>query len=262
MLIQACLNGARPPKFHRALPLDPDAIRRDALACVAAGAGALHLHLHPRDRTGRESLSADSLDAVLSVLRPALPHTPIGISTGEWIEDDPQRTLAAIASWRLLPDFASVNVSEPAAPELFAALRARGVGIEAGLADETDAERFLSLRPVPAVRRILVEIDQQELAKAEVTAEAVLILTSRLGIPRLLHGFDATVWPLARKAVAAGLSLRIGLEDGNRLPNGSIARDNAELVAAARALLPLQVPSPSDAARYREPRQIGQRCDR
>ena len=235
MLIQACLNGARLPGFHPALPLDPATLAREALACVAAGAGALHLH--PRDEAGRESLSADSLDATLSALREVLPDTPAGISTGEWIEGDPQLTLAAIADWRLLPDFASVNFSEAAAPEVFEALHRRGVGIEAGLADETDAERFLSLGLAPRALRLLVEIDHQGLDKAVATANAILTLTNRLGRPRLLHGFDATVWPLARKAVSAGLSVRVGLEDGNRMPDGGIARDNAGLVAAARALV-------------------------
>ena len=235
MRIQACLNGARPPAFHPALPLDPAAMAREAVACVLAGADALHLH--PRDATGRESLSADSVDAVLSAVRTALPETPTGISTGEWIENDQKRTLAAIAGWRLLPDYASVNFSEAGAPAVFEALARRGVGIEAGLADESDAERFLSLGLAPRTLRILVEIDLQGLEKAIATAKAVLTLTSRLGCPRLLHGFDATFWPLARKAAALGLSLRVGLEDCSRLPCGSIAQDNAELVAAARSLM-------------------------
>ena len=76
VLIQACLNGARMPSFHPALPLGPAAIVHAARACVAAGADALHLH--PRDAAGRESLSADSLDGVLSMLRAVLPHTPAG----------------------------------------------------------------------------------------------------------------------------------------------------------------------------------------
>lgn len=62
-----------------------------------------------------------------------------------------------------------------------------------------------------------------------------------LEAPRLPHGLGGTVWPLARKPVAAGLLPRIGLEDGDRLPDGGIARDDAELVAAARALLPGQL---------------------
>ena len=234
MLIQACLNGARAPGYHPALPLAPSDVAMAARACVAAGATALHLH--PRDADQRESLSAACLDATLAALRAAVPDVPLGVSTGDWIEADPDRTLAAIAGWRSLPDFASVNFCETHAPALFEALHRRGVGIEAGLADETDAERFLSLDLAPRTLRVPVEIDQQGLEKAEVTADAVLIMTSRVHCPRLLHGFDAVVWPMLRRAVAAGLSVRIGLEDGQRLPDGQIARDNAELVAAARAL--------------------------
>jgi len=208
---------------------------RDAAACVAAGAACLHLHT--RDETGCESLAADALEATLLPLRAALPGIAVGISSGEWIENDAERTLAAIAGWRVLPDYASVNFSEAAAPEVLAALRRRGVGIEAGLADETDAERFLSLGVGRDVLRILVEIDLQGRERALATAEAVLILTSRLGRPRLLHGFDASVWPLTEKAIEEGLATRSGLEDGDRLPDGSLAPSSAALVAATRALM-------------------------
>jgi uncharacterized protein (DUF849 family) len=35
-------------------------------------------------------------------------------------------------------------------------------------------------------------------------------------------------------AACRGLDTRVGLEDGDRLPDGTIAADNADLVAAAR----------------------------
>ncbi|MFC7735049.1 3-keto-5-aminohexanoate cleavage protein [Roseomonas sp. GCM10028921] len=54
MCLQACLNGARAPDFHPALPLTPEAVARDA-ACVAAGAVSLHLHL--RDAALRTAIS-------------------------------------------------------------------------------------------------------------------------------------------------------------------------------------------------------------
>ena len=231
-MIQACLNGARPPGFHPALPLDAAAMCDAARTSVVAGADALHMH--PRDPAGRESLSAEALDPVLSMLRSTLPGVPVGVSTGAWIEGDRERTLVAIAGWRVLPDFASVNLCEAWAPAVFEALHRRGVGIEAGLACATDAERFLNLGFAPRTLRILVEMDAGE--RAAITADAVLALTARLGCPRLLHGTDATMWPMARKAAAAGLGLRVGLEDGDRLPDGRLARDNAELVAAAHAL--------------------------
>ena len=60
MIIQACLNGARPAGYHPALPLTPDAIAHDAAACVAAGAA--ELHIHPRGADGRESLAPDVIE--------------------------------------------------------------------------------------------------------------------------------------------------------------------------------------------------------
>ncbi|MDW9502966.1 3-keto-5-aminohexanoate cleavage protein, partial [Sinorhizobium meliloti] len=38
MIVQACLNGARPGDYHPRLPLTADAIALDGAACVSAGA--------------------------------------------------------------------------------------------------------------------------------------------------------------------------------------------------------------------------------
>ena len=51
--------------------------------------------------------------------------------------------------------------------------------------------------------------------------------------PILLHGLDATVWPLLDAAFARGYSTRVGFEDGRTLPDGSVAPSNAALVKAA-----------------------------
>ena len=55
------------------------------------------------------------------------------------------------------------------------------------------------------------------------------------GTPRLLHGVDATAWPLLREAARRGYDARIGLEDTLRLPGGEPPGDNLDLVKAARA---------------------------
>jgi uncharacterized protein (DUF849 family) len=55
--------------------------------------------------------------------------------------------------------------------------------------------------------------------------------------PFLLHGFDETAWGLFDDATVFGYQLRIGLENTLGLPNGEIARHNAELVAEARQRL-------------------------
>ena len=50
---------------------------------------------------------------------------------------------------------------------------------------------------------------------------------------RLLHGLDASAWEFVALAATRGYDTRTGLEDTLRLPDGSIATNNAALVAAA-----------------------------
>ena len=113
-MLQAALNGDRARAEHPAVPLSPPELARDAAACVAAGAGAIHMH--PRDREGRERLDAQVVDAVVATVRAAC-GVPVGVSTGAWIERDLERRLELIRAWRE-PDYASVNLSEPGAPEV------------------------------------------------------------------------------------------------------------------------------------------------
>ena len=111
------------------------------------------IHLHVRVPSGRESLAPADVDATMAAVRAAVPGTLVGISTGAWIERDDDRRLAYMAAWRELPDYASVNLSEPGAPAVIERLHRLGVGIEAGLASVEDAERLIRLdlaRPRPA----------------------------------------------------------------------------------------------------------------
>lgn len=233
MIVQACLNGARPQGYHRRLPVASVAIAADAAAVVRAGAAEIHLHV--RDAEGSESMAPAAVDATLAAVRAAVPGTLVGISTGAWIEGDEDRRLACIAAWRELPDHASVNLSEPGAPAVMELLHRRGVAVEAGLATSADAERLVRLGLAALSLRILVEIETQDSAMALGEADAVLstLVTAGVRKPILLHGVDATVWPLVERAFALGLSTRVGLEDGAALPNGTVAADNAELVRAA-----------------------------
>jgi uncharacterized protein (DUF849 family) len=233
MIVQACLNGARKPGFHPSLPVTPDELVREAVGAVAAGAA--ELHVHPRDAEGRESLAPAVIGGAVTALRARLPGTLIGVSTGAWIEGDPDRTLACIAGWSVLPDHASVNLAEPAAPAVIERLRRLGIGVEAGLATEADARRLVSLNLLPLTLRILVELDAQGVALAEREAAAILALLAGAGVskPVLLHGFDATVWRFVDLAAERGFSTRVGLEDGAMMPDCVLAADNAALVAAA-----------------------------
>ncbi|RUX81292.1 3-keto-5-aminohexanoate cleavage protein, partial [Mesorhizobium sp. M2A.F.Ca.ET.040.01.1.1] len=191
---------------------------------------------HPRGPSGQESLSA--VDAAILAVRRACPGTPVGVSTGAWIEKDKEQTRSAIAGWKELPDYASVNLSESDAPAVMELLRHHGIGIEAGLASAADAERFVNLPYHGRVLRILIEIETQDLGAARGILDEITTVMDRAGLRRsiLLHGSDTTVWPLVELAHQRQWSTRVGLEDGKHLPDGSIAADNAALVATAVAI--------------------------
>lgn len=236
MIVQACLNGARPASFHPRLPHRDDDIVQDAIASVRSGANELHVHVY--GAVDRESLNPVDVDRLLRRLRDALPGTLIGISSGDWIEADDERRLACIEGWTFLPDHASVNLSEPGAIEVIRALHRRGVGIEAGLSGPEDAERLIASGVAPLVLRLLVEVDVADVAGAMAAADRTFEVLAGMTSPKpiLLHGFNATTWPLLQRAVAAGCSVRIGLEDTDCLPDGTVAGSNADLVRAAIAM--------------------------
>jgi uncharacterized protein (DUF849 family) len=237
MVIQACLNGGKRSSDHPAVPMTIQTLVADGLKVLTAGASELHLHV--RNPNGLESLAPDDVDATIRALREALPGTLIGISTGAWIEKDDDRTLAYISRWNVPPDYASVNLREKNAPAVMEILHRRGVGIEAGIANQTDAERLMRLGLDQLSLRILVEVGEHDIDRAYAVTDEIMGVLRGAPIPRpiLLHGDDTSAWPLLRRAFESGFSTRIGFEDVKVLPDGSVAGSNSELVAAAVQIL-------------------------
>jgi uncharacterized protein (DUF849 family) len=233
-MLQACLNGGRSRDFHPAVPLSPQEIADDAKAVVAAG--AMELHIHPRDASGRENLDPDVIADALEAVRAAAPGVPVGVSTGWWIAPGGLARKEPMRRWRVKPDYVSVNLNEEDAPDVIRLALEKGIGVEAGLWTLADAERFLTLPEAPRCLRVLIEIQEKEIEAALRTAHDMLLLLDRAGValPRLLHGSDATMWPLYAESRRLDLDARIGLEDGATLPSGEIAKNNAALIAAAR----------------------------
>ena len=232
-MLQACLNGARGRDFNHAVPITPQELARDAVACRAAGAN--EFHIHPRNANGAESFAAEDIAAALLAICDSVPGVPVGISTREGIMADADARQRAFQAWEVLPDYVSVNLSEADAPEVIRLMLKRGIGIEAGLATVADAERYVALPEAAACLRILIEIEEQKSADAIGVAHDIIAVLDRAGsrLPRQLHGYDARKWTLHGEALRLGLDQRIGLEDGKLLPIGLIAESNAELIAAA-----------------------------
>lgn len=236
-MLQACLNGARGRHDHPKIPLTPEDLARDAAVVVAQGVA--ELHVHPRDARGLESLDPDDTAAALRAIRRSVPGIPVGLSTREGIRNDSSRGFAQMKTWRLLPDYVSVNLSEADAAPVIDLMLGKGIGVEAGLATVADAQKFVTLATAKECLRILVEIDfERDVADAQALADAMIgiITAGRLDLPILLHGFDQTMWPLYRRSRALGVDARLGFEDGLTLPDGRIAADNRAIIEAAREL--------------------------
>jgi uncharacterized protein (DUF849 family) len=235
--VKACLNGRRGRAEHPAVPVTPAQLAVAAVAAVAAGAEAVHVH--PRDGDGRQSLRAADVGAAVTAIRAAVPGTPVGVTTGLWVTNDPVARRDEVADWTDLaderrPDFASVNLSEPGWQELTAILDEAGIGAEAGVWSVRDAE--LAAEPAGADwLRILVEVSGTPAAEARTRADEILARLAATGVtaPILLHGEGESCWPLVNHAGLLGLPTRIGLEDVLTGPGGEPVADNAELIRLA-----------------------------
>jgi uncharacterized protein (DUF849 family) len=231
MLLKAAINGGRSRSQHAAVPVSPAELAADVVECLRAGAGAIHLHVRSADASEKESLEAGDVGRTILAVRSVTTHEMIGISTGAWILPHPER-LEAARGWHVLPGFASVNFSEEGAAELAELLLSRAVGVEAGLCDAANAQLLLQSGLASRCMRILLEPQEQDIKTAVETVNKMeeVLNAAALNVPLLLHGTEATAWPMMDEAITRGYDVRIGLEDTVILPDGSIARNNAELI--------------------------------
>lgn len=238
-MLKVCLNGRRSADEHPAVPVTPGQLAGEARRSVEAGAQAVHLH--PRDGSRAETLAASEVGEAIAAVR-EVAGAPVGVSTGAWIEADPERRAALVRGWGEVmptrrPDFASVNLFEEGCREVFEALLESGIEVEAGLWSPEDARRLAESGLSDRCLRLLLEPVRETFSEEALeSAREMSRVLDEAGIetPRLLHGKDATAWPVLRYAAAEGYGMRVGFEDVLTLPGGEISPDNARLVAAAK----------------------------
>ena len=142
---------------------------------------------------------------------------------------------ALIKQWKVLPDFAGVNFHEPGAEQTWRLLLEKGVQLEAGIWNSEAAHLFRRSGLADQCLRILIE-PAQEPGDAKRRVQEIETVLQDVAGSRLLHGFGASAWEFVALAGKRGYDTRIGFEDTLTLPDGALAKDNGELVAAARQL--------------------------
>jgi uncharacterized protein (DUF849 family) len=236
MTLQAAVNGDRTKADHPAVPVTQDELIRDVTECLAAGATEFHIHV--RNADGNPTFEPGRVDGAASAIRAAGARAA-GVTTVAGVEPDRQRKLDLISRWTQ-PSYSSVNLCEEDAVEVMRTLLAAGIGIEAGVWTPEDAEALVRSGLAGQVTRVLVEPGEAQAGAGDAIAmvDAIHQILDRAGLsaPRLQHGDGKLTWILIEDAVRRGIDTRVGFEDTLYLPDGSRARNNADLVAAARAI--------------------------
>ncbi|HEY5197048.1 MAG TPA: 3-keto-5-aminohexanoate cleavage protein [Solirubrobacteraceae bacterium] len=231
-MVQCALNGDYGPEDHPDVPVTLEQLVADSAACSAAGATSVHLHPR-RAADGVESLAPETHDAVVAAVRAAVPTLEISCSTQEDIDlGGAADRSTAIRLWKCPPDVVSLNLCEAGVIELGSALVDAGIGIEAGVFTLDDADALLAAPWARGIHRVLVEVifehdDDEAVRLARAIDERVAVL----GRPRLWHGDARANWAVVDAGLAAGVDVRVGLEDTLIGRDGGPAPANAAQVA-------------------------------
>jgi uncharacterized protein (DUF849 family) len=245
--LQAALNGDR---IHPAAPRTPTAIAEAARAAVDAGAQSVHVHAF--DDAGQETLEGAACARVLRAIRGLCPEIPISLTTSAAIVADPRERFRIVEAWEDMPDLVTANQGEAGIVELCELLLSRGVGIEAGLLNIDDARAFVLSGLAGRCRRVLIEpLDADPDAAVSHAAQMEdVVVSAGITLEQVHHGYGEACWAVNRRGVARGHGIRTGLEDITLLPDGTQARDNADLVAAAARLIRAQSKAPVSGAAF------------
>jgi uncharacterized protein (DUF849 family) len=161
------------------------------------------------------------------------------LTTSAAVERDVRRRFELVQAWTELPELVTANQGEEGIVALCDLLIARGVGIEAGLLELSDAEAFVRTGIAERCVRVMIEPLDADAADAVAHAAAMEAVLAAAGVTleQVHHGEGIACWAVNERALAGGHGIRTGLEDTVVLPDGTLAPDNAALVRAAVAMV-------------------------
>lgn len=240
--ISVAPNGARRTKGdHSALPIRIDEIADTARSCFDAGANTIHLHI--REDDGRHSLDVGRYRETLSAIRQSAPKMAVQVTTEAAGIFDVKAQYHCLHQLR--PACASVSVREMNRDPFTAGLL-YGFVAEAGIKVQHicyDLQDVATLRQwqkagivSEASNSVLFVLGRYQPATAARPGDLDPFLNAT-------HGWNPN-WSVCAfgKEEAACLSyamkrggnVRTGFENNFHLPNGTLARDNTELVSLVR----------------------------
>lgn len=244
LLMVAPNEARRTHADHPAIPLTPEALALDAVACRDAGAAMMHLHV--READGRHLLDAGAYREALAAIQSSVGNElvlQVTSEAGGRYSPEAQRRMME----DLQPDAVSVAVRElfgdpkevVASGELCRDLEANGSNLQYILYSPEDLAHFIRLREdgvLPSKNAFLLFV----LGRYETPPVA-----DPLRLPDFLHlltledrwavcAFGPTEAECMGLAARHGGHARVGFENNLLRTDGTVVENNAELVRQAR----------------------------
>ena len=248
LVIGVAPSGARKTrKDHPTLPITPHELAECAAACRDAGASMLHLHV--RNAEGGHSLApADyrpAIDAVRRAVGRSLVLQLTSEAVGIYVPAE-QRAMVrelrpeavSLALREILPDAAS----EPESAAFLPWAHREQIVAQYILYGADDVERYSELRRrgvIPEGRHwVLFVLGRYTAGQRSSLADLLPMLAAwraageiTAGVPWSTCAFGPREIECSLGAAALGGHVRIGFENNLQLPDGRVARDNAELIS-------------------------------
>jgi len=246
LLLAVAPNGARYlKKDHPALPISAIELAHTAVECHQAGARMFHLHV--RDDDAFHSISPTHYLPAIKAVKAAIGDQMLiqvtSESSGKYNAKEQMQMML-----KLMPDCLSIALREliPSIEEtsLFQSfihrISDKGCLIQYILYDETDFKhynRLVELGTIPehghSVLFVLGRYTKNP-PTVEIVEQYRNIL---LSTPTpMVCTFGANAHQILVRAIALGCHVRLGFENGFTLPDGNIAKTNAEIVTKSRQL--------------------------
>ena len=237
-------NGARRTKAdHPALPMTLPEIVETARACHRAGADGLHLHL--RDAEGRHILDAGLYREALAELRGAVPDLGLQITTEAvgLFQPAHQRQLALDAGADMVSAAIremTTDTEDATARDFYADCAARGIAIQHILYDPADFDILARVLPRDLLRADDLQLifvlgrytRDQESDPADLRPFVAQLSARGLSPDWAVCAFGRGETACLVEAHRAGGKIRVGFENSLWHADGTLARDNADRVAA------------------------------
>ncbi len=258
VVITCAISGALADRAQcPAIPYTPQEYAAEARRAVDEGAAMIHIHARRPD--GTPSYAVEDFAAITEAIRGAVDDVIINYSTGALGVDLPTRIAYLEA---LEPEVAALNMGSMnyakyserrkgfvfdavfANPfseiiELLRVMRAHGIRPEH---ECFDAGHVASLAPLLDMGELdpRPHVDFVMGVTGGIAPTARNVASLALDLPEGAHwaviGIGRVQWLLMAAALSLGGSIRAGLEDNIRMPDGRLATSNGELIAHARTL--------------------------